>query len=255
VNYREMMDFTGKSVLITGGTGSMGSEFARAFSSCGADVVTADINPQGSEDIIKQCETFGAKAYFVKVDLLNIHSIQDMVAESIEKLGKIDILCNHAGFNIRKPAVEFSEEEWNKLVGVNLKAAFFVAITVGKHMIERRSGRVINTASVSAARGHKNLSIYAATKGGISQLTKVLAHEWAEFGINVNAIAPGYVVTKQTENYVKDPEVFKSLTSRIPLGRLGLPSDIASVVLFLASDGASYITGQTVFVEGGRMID
>jgi len=122
-------------------------------------------------------------------------------------------------------------------------------------MIERRSGKIINTASVSAARGHKHLSLYAAAKGGVAQLTKVLAHEWAEYNINVNAIAPGYVVTKQTENYVKNPDVFKSLVSRIPLGRLGSPQDIAPAVLFLASEGASYITGQTVFVEGGRMID
>ncbi|HAF49563.1 MAG TPA: 2-deoxy-D-gluconate 3-dehydrogenase [Synergistaceae bacterium] len=255
MNYRGMMDFTGKSVLITGGTGSMGSEFARAFSSCGANVVIADVNPQGSDDIIRECESFGTKAYFVKVDLLDVASIKGMVEKSIERLGKIDILCNHAGFNIRKPAVDYSEEEWDKLIGVDLKAIFFVATTVGKHMIERRSGKVINTASVSAARGHKHLSLYAAAKGGVAQLTKVLAHEWAEYNINVNAIAPGYVVTKQTENYVKNPEVFKSLVSRIPLGRLGSPQDIAPVVLFLASEGASYITGQTVFVEGGRMID
>jgi len=194
VNYRGMMDFTGKSVLITGGTGSMGSEFARAFSSCGANVVIADINPQGSDDIIRECESFGTKAYFVKVDLLDVASIKDMVEKSIERLGKIDILCNHAGFNIRKPAVEYSEEEWNKLIGVDLKAVFFVATTVGKHMIERRSGKVINTASVSAARGHKHLSLYAAAKGGVAQLTKVLAHEWAEYNINVNANSVTYFV-------------------------------------------------------------
>lgn len=255
MDYRNMLNFAGKSVLITGGTGSMGAEFARAFASCGADIVLADIQPQGADEIIKECSAFGVHAYFVPVDLMDVDSIRKMVDESLVKLGKIDILCNHAGFNKRKPALEYTEAEWDSLIGVDLKAAFFVATTVGKHMVERKFGKIINTASVSAARGHKNLSIYAAAKGGIRQMTKVLAHEWAEHGVNVNAIGPGYVVTKQTEKYVQDPEVFKSLVSLIPLKRLGQPSDMASLVLFLASEGASYITGQTIFVEGGRMID
>lgn len=233
----------------------MGAEFARAFASCGADVALADINPAGTAEIIEECMRFGTKAFFVPVDLLNIGSIKSMVSESVATLGKIDILCNHAGFNNRKPAVEYTEKEWDNLIGVDLKAPFFVATEVARHMIGRRSGKIVNTASVSAARGHKCLSIYASAKGGIRQMTKVLAHEWAEYGINVNAIGPGYVVTKQTENYVKDPAVFNALVSHIPMGRLGVPGDMASVVLFLASEGASYITGQTIFVEGGRMID
>jgi NAD(P)-dependent dehydrogenase (short-subunit alcohol dehydrogenase family) len=255
VNYGKILDFTGKSVLITGGTGSMGSEFARAFASCGADVIIADINPAGSEEILEECKAFGGRACFVPVDLLSVESIEKMVRDSIEKLGKIDILCNHAGFNNRKYAVEYTEAEWDKLIAVDLKAAFFVATNTAKHMIERRTGKIITTASVSAARGHKQLSIYASAKGGIRQMTKVLAHEWAEYGITVNAVGPGYVVTKQTEDYVKNPDVFRSLVSHIPMGRLGRPDDIASVILFLASEGASYITGQTIFIEGGRLID
>jgi 2-deoxy-D-gluconate 3-dehydrogenase len=255
MDYRNLLDFRGKCVLITGGNGSMGAEFAKAFASCGADVAIADKNAEGSDEIIKDCEKFGGRAFFIPVDLLNLSSIDTMVQDAVAKLGKIDILCNHAGFNNRKPAVEYTEADWEALIGVDLKAVFFVATKVGAHMIERRQGKIINTASVSAARGHKCLSIYASAKGGIRQMTKVLAHEWAEYGINVNAIGPGYVVTKQTENYVKDPQVFQSLVSHIPMGRLGLPNDMASVVLFLASEGASYITGQTIFVEGGRLID
>lgn len=255
MNYAGMMDFRGKSVLITGGTGSIGSEFARAFASCGADVAIADINADGSEEILNECRAFGVKACFIPVNLLSVTDIERMVTDTVDKLGKIDILCNHAGFNNRKPAVEYTEEDWESLIGVDLKAAFFVATSAARHMLARKTGRIITTASVSAARGHKNLSIYASAKGGIRQMTKVLAHEWAEHGITVNAIGPGYVVTKQTANYVKDPEVFKSLVSHIPMGRLGLPEDMAATVLFLASDGASYITGQTIFVEGGRLID
>ncbi|MDR2529540.1 MAG: glucose 1-dehydrogenase [Synergistaceae bacterium] len=255
MNYSKMLDFTGKTVLITGGTGSIGSEFARAFASCGADVAIADINPAGSEEILSDCEKFGRRAYFISVDLFSVESIEEMVSSAAQKLGKIDVLCNHAGFNNRKNAVEYTEADWDKLIGVDLKAVFFVATATARHMIERKTGKIITTASVSAARGHKRLSIYASAKGGIRQMTKVLAHEWAEHGITVNAIGPGYVVTKQTEEYVKDPEIFKYLVSHIPMGRLGAPADMASVVLFLASEGASYITGQTIFVEGGRLID
>ncbi len=255
MNYRHMMDFSGKNVLVTGGTGNLGAEFARAFASCGANVMLADINAEPAGEIIAECERLGGRAYFTEVDLLDVESIRNMIARTIEKLGCIDILCNNAGLNIRKPAIEFTEAEWDRLIGVDLKAAFFVATTVGKHMLERGSGRVVNTASVSSARGHKNLALYASAKGGIRQMTKVLAHEWAEAGITVNAVGPGYIITKQTKQYLENPETRGNLLSHIPMKRFGLESEVASLVLFLASEGGAYMTGQTIYVEGGRMID
>lgn len=253
--YKNILDFSNKNVLITGGTGSLGSEFARAFASCGANVVISDVNETGASEILKECRDYGVKANFLSCNLQNVNSIKKMVSDAINSQGKIDILCNHAGFNIRKPAVEYSEEEWDLLMGVDLKAIFFVATEVGKHMISNRAGKIINTASVSAVRGHKNLSIYASAKGGILQLTKVLAHEWAEYGVNVNAIGPGYFVTLQTKEYLDQPQTRKSLLAHVPMNRFGETSDVAATVLFLASEGASYITGQTIFVEGGRLID
>lgn len=256
MNYRNIMDFSEKSVLITGGTGSMGREFACAFASCGANIIISDVNENAADEIVETCQSYGVKAKFIKCNLLNVSDIKQMVAESVSTFGKIDILCNHAGFNNRKSAIEYTEAEWDKLIGVDLKAVFFVATAIGKHMLENGiRGKIINTASVSAARGHKNLSIYASAKGGIRQLTKVLAHEWAEAGINVNAVGPGYVLTLQTQHYINDPVTKNSLLAHVPLKRFGECSDIAATVLFLASEGASYITGQTIFVEGGRLID
>lgn len=255
MNYTNLFDFKDQVVVITGGGGSIGAEFGKAFSECGANVVLADINKDSADSIVEQCRDNGGKAESFYLNLMELGSIRNMVEQVIEKYGKIDVLCNHAGFNIRKPAIEYTEEDWDRLVGVNLKGLFFTAVEVGKEMIKRKSGKVINTASVSSVRGHKNLSIYAATKGGIAQLTKVLAHEWAEYGINVNAVGPGYVLTKQTEKYLSDPSVINNILSQIPVGRYGQVGDIANTVLFLASEASSYITGQTIFVEGGRLID
>ncbi|HBZ35141.1 MAG TPA: 2-deoxy-D-gluconate 3-dehydrogenase, partial [Rikenellaceae bacterium] len=209
MNYKNILDFSNKNVLITGGAGSLGSEFARAFASCGANIIISDINGIKASEILDECRSYGVKANFLPCDLRSVDSIKKMVSDAINLEGKIDILCNHAGFNIRKPAVEYTEEEWDALMEVDLKAIFFVATEVGKHMISNRAGKIINTASVSAVRGHKNLSIYASAKGGILQLTKVLAHEWAEYEVNVNAIGPGYFVTRQTKEYLNEPETKK----------------------------------------------
>lgn len=256
MDYKNMMDFRGKSVLITGGTGGIGGELARAFASCGAKVAITGRNMEAAKAVLADCRALNSEACFVSCDLLNTKSIPVMVAECADRLGGIDILCNHAGFNNRKPALEYTESEWDKLLDVDLKAVFFTAAAVARRMVDNGvRGKIINTASVSSARGHKNLAAYAAAKGGIRQLTKVLAHEWAEYGINVNAVAPGYVVTAQTERYLSNEAARDRLLSRIPLGRFGTPGDVAATVLFLASEGASYITGQTIFVEGGRLID
>ena len=256
MDYKKMMDFTKKRVLITGGTGGIGGELARAFTSCGASVAITGRNAEAAETVLTECRALGAEACFVGCELLETGEIPAMVAECARKLGGIDILCNHAGFNTRKPALEYTENEWDALLDVDLKAVFFTAAAAARRMIgDGTRGRIINTASVSSARGHKNLAAYAAAKGGIRQLTKVLAHEWAEYGINVNAVAPGYVVTAQTERYLSNEAARDRLLSRIPLGRFGTPGDVAATVLFLASEGASYITGQTIFVEGGRLID
>ncbi|MGD9666711.1 MAG: SDR family NAD(P)-dependent oxidoreductase [Synergistaceae bacterium] len=255
MDYKNLFDFTGKKVLVTGGTGTLGAEFAYAFASCGADVVITGRDRQKAENVLKRCISHGNMSEFIQCDLSDVSKIADMVERTSGILGGIDILCNHAGFSIRKPAADCTEEDWDRLIGIDLKAPFFIACEAAKIMKENKWGRIINTASVSSARGHKNLSIYASAKGGISQMTKVLANEWAAEGVTVNAVAPGYVPSAQTSDLINNKKKKRELLARIPLGRFGKPEEIAAAVLFLASPGGSYITGQTIYIEGGRLID
>jgi len=255
LKYKNIFNFKEKVILITGGGGDIGKEFARAFTQCGGKTIVADISLEKAQEVSNEMTGYSGASFPVQVDVSNIESIKLMIKKVMENFGKIDILLNHAGINIRKPAVEFTEDDWVKIIDINLKGAFFVAQEVGKEMIKQKKGKIINTASVSAVRGHPNLAIYAASKGGIVQFTKVLANEWAEFNINVNAIGPGYVLTNQTKPLLNNKEKYNSILNRIPMGRLATPTDIAGVALFLASDLSDYITGQTIFVEGGRLID
>jgi len=253
--YKDAFNFKEKVVLITGGGGDIGKEFARAFTECEGKTVIADISLEKAQEVSDEMINYGGISFPIQVDVTNIGSIEVMVKKVLKKFGKIDILLNHAGINIRKPAIEFTEDDWVKVISVNMKGEFFVAQEVGKYMIKQKKGKIINTASVSAVRGHPNLAIYAASKGGIVQFTKVLANEWAKFNINVNAIGPGYLLTEQTKSLLDDKEKYHSILNKIPMGRLGIPADIAGVALFLASELSNYITGQTIFVEGGRLID
>ncbi len=255
MNYKESLDFRGKTVMITGAGGSIGSGMVKGFAQCGATIIACDIRFEAAKQAIDELGDGRGNSIPLELDVTDCEDIRKKTDYVFEKFGRIDFLINHAGLNIRKPAVEFTEAEWSKIVDTNMKGVFFVAQAVGAKMIEQGCGSIVNTASVSAARGHKNLAIYAATKGGISQITKVLAHEWASYGIRVNAIGPGYVLTNQTENYLDDKDKYQELVSKVPMGRCGKIEEIVGPTLFLCSDLAGYITGQTLFIEGGRLID
>lgn len=250
-----LFDWTNKTVIVTGAGGSIGSTLAHAFAVYQANVVLVDKNAESMENISRMIKDLGRKCLSYAIDITDEQQVTAMVADVKEQLGSVDILINHAGMNIRKPAVELDMSEWDQVINVNLRGMFMMAREAGKVMLEQKSGKIVNTASVSAVRGHKRLVAYAASKGGVQQMTKVLAHEWAASGVNVNAIGPGYIVTGQTQHLLADEASRKGILSKIPAGRIGEPSDLVGAYLFLSSPAADYITGQTLFVDGGRLID
>lgn len=254
-DYRSIFNLSGKVALITGAAGSIGGEYSRALAQHGVHLALLDLRREKLAPLKDSLLEYGVRVETFPCDLKDIKEIKDAVAEVIGVFKTIDILLNHAGLNIRKPALEYSGEDWHSIVDVNARGAFFMAQQVGNHMVARKGGKIINTASVSAVRGHPNLSIYAMTKGGIAQMTKVLAIEWARYNVNVNAIAPGYIVTDQTGGFLKDEKVYNSVLSKIPFGRIGQPADLVGTMLFFSSGASDYLTGQTILVDGGRTID
>jgi len=252
-----MIDFTDKVVVITGGGGSIGSAVARGFLESKAEkVYILDVSESSLELVLKELnKEFSGRVSAKRLDLNKVSDIRSVVEQIVLLEKRIDILINHAGSTRRKPALEITEEDWDFVLNVNLKGLFFMAKEVASYMVKQKGGVIVNTASVSSVRGHPNLVAYAASKGGVMQVTKVLANEWAKFNIRVNAIAPGYVYTGQTKDYFSDESVYKSIVSKIPMGRIGEVSDIVGPVLFLSSDLARYITGHLLLIDGGRTID
>ena len=193
----------------------------------------------------------GRKSVAVSLNVTSIRSIRRMVKKTIDQYGRIDILVNNAGVNISKPAVEVTEDDWDKVLDVNLKGVFFCCQEVGRTMIERRFGKIINVASQNGVIGYYNRAAYCSSKAGVVNLTRVLAIEWASKNINVNAIGPTFVRTPLTDKLFQEESFTNEVLRRIPLGRLGQPEDITGSVVFLASSAAQLITGHTLLIDGG----
>lgn len=255
MDYKNAFQFDGKVALVTGAGGTIGREIARGFAGCGAAVAAVDIDLAAAQETVASLGTNGKEHMALCADITNLTSVLNMVESITSILGRIDFLVNFAKLNIRKPAVELSEQEWDKVVDCNLKGTFLVSQTVGRVMMEYGFGRIVNFASISSVRGPRNAGAYISSKGGIMQLTKALAHEWAEKGISVNAVGPGYLKTSQTVALIDDPQKYEILMDQIPMRRLGDIEEIVGPILFLCSPLSSYITGQTLFVEGGRLVD
>ncbi len=244
-------DLSGKAAIVTGGSKGIGFGMACALAHAGADIVVVSRNLAEGEEAAKEIQAMGRKSIAISCDVTVPEAVDEMVAKAVATFGKVDILLNNAGMNIRKPVVDLSAEEWDRVLSTNLKGIFLVAQRVGKEMIKQKSGKVINIASILGVIGLPWLAPYAASKGGIVQLTKVLALEWAQFNINVNAIAPAYIRTPMTEGWLTDQVRLQAILSSTPMGRLGSIEDLAGPVVFLASDWSSYITGHTLMVDGG----
>jgi 2-deoxy-D-gluconate 3-dehydrogenase len=242
----------GKVALVTGSASGIGAAIAIALAKAGADVVCHGRSDSGRATV-EEIVGLGRRSFGIQADLADRVTHAELIAEPIKRFGRLDVLVNNAGLIRRAPAVEYSDEDWDELLAVNLSAAFRLSREAGKHMLERGSGSIINIASLLSFQGGIRVPAYAASKGGVAQLTKALANEWAPRGVTVNAIAPGYIATKNTDALRADPERSRQILERIPAGRWGEPSDIAGATLFLASDASRYVNGHVLVVDGGWM--
>jgi gluconate 5-dehydrogenase len=244
-------DLTGKVALITGASRGLGQYFGRALARAGADLIITSREAATLKPFQAEIEALGRKALPLALDVRDYDSIQRMTAAAIEHCGKIDVLVNNAGCNVRKPALEVTWDDWNLILDTNLRGAFFVAQAVARHMIPRKTGRIINIGSVTCVAGYAGLGPYGASRGGVKQLTMSLADDWGVHGITVNCLAPGWFKTAQNAKLYENQEWVEYLTDRIPLKRPGQPQDLDGAIVFLASDASAYITGQTLLVDGG----
>ncbi|MGA3164730.1 MAG: glucose 1-dehydrogenase [Terriglobia bacterium] len=246
-----IFDLSGKVAIVTGASRGLGQYFGRALARAGADLVITARKLDSLDPFGKEIEGMGRRAVPLELDVRNYESIQKMAAAAEAAYGKIDILINNAGCNVRKPALEVGWDDWNLVLDTNLRGTFFVAQAVARRMVPRRYGRIVNIGSVTAVFGYAGLAPYCASRGGVKQLTMSLADDWGPHGITVNCLAPGWFKTKQTEVLYQNQPWVDYLTDRIPLKRPGRPDDLDGAVVFLASDASQYITGQTLLVDGG----
>jgi len=241
-----------KVAVITGGARGIGKEMALLFAREGARICICDISDESIQTAVKDIESAGTEALGVKVDVTNFSQVEEMAQKALDKFSKIDILINNAGITRDNLLLRMKEEDWDAVLNVNLKGTFNCTKAVSKMMIKQRSGKIINIASVIGITGNAGQANYAASKGGIISFTKSVAKELASRNINVNAIAPGFIKTDMTAKLSQ--ELRDAMLKLIPLARLGEPSDVAKLALFLASDNSSYITGEVIKVDGGMVM-
>jgi 2-deoxy-D-gluconate 3-dehydrogenase len=248
----EKFSLKGKSGIVTGGGSGIGKGMATGLVQAGAEIVIAGRRKERLEEAAQEIRQFGGPVIPVQADISKMEDIKNLVDRAVKEFGKIDFLFNNAGTIRRNPSEDFSERDWDDVMNINLKGPFFLAQAVARVMIaQKRKGKIINTSSLIAVQGGKRVPAYAASKGGVAQVTKSMANDWSQYNILVNAIGPGWVTTELTEPLRQDKERFAELSRRIPLGRWADPDDLAGAAVFLASDASDYVTGQTLFVDGG----
>lgn len=249
-----MFDLTGKKAIVTGAGTGLGRGMAEGLSQAGAEVVIIDITDNVYE-VALEIDNNGGKVIAVKGDLGNRESLKETFGEAVNKLGgTMDIIVNNAGIQRRNKCEDFTIEDWDKVIEINLTSVFELCQLAGRIMLEKGSGKIINMASMLSFLGGYTVPAYAASKGAVAQLTKALSNEWAGRGINVNAIAPGYMDTNLNTALINDSSRNEQILARIPAGRWGKPDDLKGVVVFLASQASNYLSGAIIPVDGGYMV-
>ncbi len=244
-----LFDLSGKVALVTGANTGIGQGIALALAGAGADLAAAGRSP--ASETVERVRALGRQADNFSADLSTTAAIQPLVDAVLDRFGHIDILINNAGIIRRADAVDFTEEDWDAVIDTNLKSVFFLCQAVGKHMLARGNGKIINIASMLTFQGGIRVPSYTASKSGVGGLTKLLANEWAAKGVCVNAIAPGYIATNNTAALQADENRNRSIMERIPAGRWGDPADLGGAAVFLASGASDYVQGHILTVDGG----
>ncbi|HWQ59206.1 MAG TPA: SDR family NAD(P)-dependent oxidoreductase [Clostridia bacterium] len=249
----DLFDLTGKRAIITGAAGDLGKAMAEGLYRAGARIAILDISDK-LEQAVKEIDPSAARVHGVRADLSDRQDIRRAFGEAVDALGGgLDILINNAGIQRRHPVLDYPLDDWDDILEVNLTAVFILCQLAGRLMIEQKYGKIINIASMTAFVGGYSIPAYTASKAGVAQLTKALSNEWAQHGLNINAIAPGYMLTELSRPLVTDKEKSKEILARIPAGRLGKPSDLIGTAIFLSSSASDYLNGAVIPVDGGYL--
>jgi len=249
---KNLFDLTGKVALITGGCQGLGEMMSRTLADAGCKVaITSRDISKAREFATKLAEETGSETLGVSVDVTNSVQVKAMAEAVVERFGRIDILINNAGVNVRKPLVDYDEDTWDLVVNTNLKAPFLCAKYVAPYMLKQKHGRIINMASMLGTVALPERSAYCSSKGGVIQLTKVMALEWADQGVTVNAVCPGPFSTEMNQVVINNPEANQYFLDHLPIKRWGKPDELAGLLLYLASDASSFMTGSSLVIDGG----
>ena len=249
------MRFGGQTAIVTGAGRGMGRAIARELAAEGANVVVAEVDEPSAKEVVDEIGHAGGRAHAIKVDISSVKEVQLLFKETVARFGTVDILINNAGIGIAKPLVDYTEADWDRQLGVNLKGMFFATQEAARIMIPKRQGKIVNFASTAAfVSSSTPETAYDISKGGVRQLTVSVAAELAPYNINVNAVAPGTIMTDLTLRVLDTEEKMARASAKIPLGRLGKPEDMVGPVLFLCSEAAGYVTGHVLVVDGGWLL-
>ncbi len=250
--YKTLYKLDDQVAFVTGGVGGIGSAICRGLAAFGATVVVCSRAGKKSKALADEIKIAGGNAWNVEMDILNIKDVQKVVDRVVERFGRIDILVNSAGTHKEAPAEDYTEEDWDRVFNLNLKAAFFLSQAVAKAQITQGGGKHIHISSVRSLIGiRRGYSAYCASKAGLNLMIKQLATEWAKHNITVNGIAPTFTRTELVRDYIEDPDFYNPLVERIPLGRICEPEDLAALAIYLAAPASNFITGQIIFADGG----